>query len=221
MSNPIKPTIKSEVFSLALIAVAIAASFFFYAHFPERVITHWGFNGEPNGWSGRGFAAFFLPVLLIGMYLLFVFLPMLDPKKERYAEFAKVYGVFRNFLLLIMTVIYFIASLNNIGYNLDVGIWTSAAVGFLFVVLGNYLGKIKPNWFVGIRTPWTMSSEIVWNKTHRFGGKAFMICGVIMAITGFAPLAWRLPLFLAATIILVFATVIYSYIVYRQEKRVK
>ena len=217
--NPIKPTLKSEIFSLILIVVATAASFYFYAHFPVRVITHWGFNGEPNGWSGRGFAAFFLPVLLIGMYLLFVFLPMLDPKKERYAEFAKTYAIFRNILLFFLTLIYFIASLNNIGYKLDVGVWVPVAVGLLFIILGNYLGKIKPNWFVGIRTPWTMSSETVWAKTHRFGGKAFIVGGVIMSITGIAPLAWRLPLFIADTIILIFATVVYSYIAYRQEKK--
>jgi uncharacterized membrane protein len=219
MSNPIKLTIKSEIFSLLLIAISIAASFYFYAHFPERVITHWGLNGEPNGYSGRAFAAFFFPALFIAMYFLFVFLPRLDPKKERYAEFAKVYDVFRNFILAFMVVIYFIASFSNLGLNLNINLFVPAAVGLLFIVLGNYMGKIKPNWFVGIRTPWTMSSETVWNKTHRFGGKVFILGGLLMIISGAAPLAWRLPLFIADIIVLLLGTVVYSYIAYLQEKK--
>jgi len=204
-----------------MIAVSIIASVYFYQHFPDRVITHWDFAGNPNGWSGRGFAAFFLPVLLIVMYVLFLWLPSLDPKKERYAEFAKVYAVFRNFIIFFMLLIYFIASLNNIGYKLDVGVSVSLAVGALFIILGNYMGKLKPNWFVGIRTPWTMSSETVWNKTHRFGGKVFMLGGLIMIITGFAPLSWRLPLFIVDIIVLSLGTVVYSYIVYLKENKNK
>jgi len=219
MSNPIKPTIKSEIFSLAILAISIAASFYFYAHFPARVITHWDFAGQANGWSGRTFAAFFFPALLIGIYLLFLVLPYLDPKKDRYAEFARVYTIFRNFIVFFMAIIYFIASLANLGFKFDVGTWVSAAVGLLFIIMGNYMGKLKPNWFVGIRTPWTMSSETVWNKTHRFGGKVFMLGGLIMIIISFAPFTWRLPLFIADIIVLLFGTVVYSYIAYLQEKK--
>jgi uncharacterized membrane protein len=217
--NPIKPTIKSEIFSLAIIAVSIAASFYFYAHFSAKVITHWDFSGQPNGWSGRAFAAFFFPGLLAAMYVMFLVLPRLDPKKERYAEFAKVYAVFRNLFIFFLALIYFIASLSNIGYNFNVGILVPLAIGLLFIILGNYFGKIKPNWFVGIRTPWTMSSETVWNKTHRFGGKAFILGGLIMMISGFVPLAWRLPLLIIDIIVLLFGTIVYSYIAYLQEKK--
>jgi len=219
MPNPIKLTIKSEFFSLALIVISIIASFYFYAHFPEKVITHWNFAGAPDGYSGRAFAAFFFPALFIGMYFLFIFLPALDPKKERYAEFAKVYNIFRNLILAAMFAIYFIASFSNLGVNLNISLWIPAAVGLLFIVLGNYFGKIKRNWFVGIRTPWTMSSETVWNKTHRFGGRIFVLCGVIMILTGFSPAGWRLPLFIVNLIIILFSTIVYSYLVYLNEKK--
>ena len=217
--NPIKPTIKTEFFSLLLIAISIAASFYFYAHFPERVVTHWNFAGEPNGWSGRAFAAFFFPALFIGMYVLFLVLPRLDPQKARYEEFAKIYNIFRNFILAALVAIYFIASGNNLGAKIDIGLLIPMIIGALFLVLGNYFGKIKRNWFVGIRTPWTLSSEEVWNKVHRFGGKVFMFCGIIMFLTGFAPVSWRLPLFIADIIILLFGTMVYSYIVYWKEKK--
>jgi uncharacterized membrane protein len=85
--------------------------------------------------------------------------------------------------------------------------------------MGNYMGKLKPNWFVGIRTPWTLSSETVWNKTHRFGGKVFMLGGLIMIITSIAPMSWRLPLFIADIIVLMLGTVGYSYFVYLKEKK--
>jgi uncharacterized membrane protein len=217
--NQFKLSIKSEIFSLSILALSIAASFYFYAHFPERVITHWGFNGEPNGWSGRSFAAFFMPVLLVGMYAMFLAIPWLDPRKERYVEFAKVYDVFRNVILSVLAFIYFIASLSNLGFKIDVGAWIPAVIGILFIVLGNYLGKIKRNWFVGIRTPWTMSSETVWNRTHRFGGKVFMIAGLIMALTVLVPMAWRLPLFIADIIVILIGTIGYSYYAYLQEKK--
>lgn len=221
MSNPVKLTIKSEIFSLVILAISLVASFYFYAHFPDRVITHWDFAGRPNGWSGRAFAAFFFPALLAAIYVLFLVIPYLDPKKERYAEFAKVYSIFRNFIVFFLAIIYFIASLANIGLSIDIGVWVSAAVGLLFIIIGNYLGKIKSNWFVGIRTPWTLSSETVWNKTHRFGGKVFMIGGLIMIVTAFVPLSWRLPLFIADIIVILLGTVGYSYIAYLQEKKPK
>ena len=219
--NPIKTTIKSEIFSFLILAVSWVAAFYFYQHFPDKVVTHWNIAGQADGWSGRGFAAFFFPGLLSGMYLMFLLLPMFDPKKDRYAEFSKVYNVFRNLLLGVMALIYFIASVSNLGVYLNVGVWTPLIIGLLFVVLGNYMGKIKPNWFVGIRTPWTMSSETVWNKTHRFGGKAFMMSGVLIAMSGLAPLRLRLPLFVFAIMIMLFGTIVYSYLVYLAEKKKK
>jgi uncharacterized membrane protein len=218
MSNPIKPTIKSEILSWSIMVISVAASFYFYRHFPAKVVTHWDLAGRPNGWSGPAFAAFFFPLLLVIIYFLLLFIPLIDPKKERYAEFAKTYNIFRNLIILMLAVIYFIASLKNLGYGFDIKTWVAAIVGLLFIILGNYLGKIKPNWFVGIRTPWTLSSETVWNKTHRFGGKVFVVCGFLLILTGFLPAAWRLPLFAADIIILVFGTIIYSYFAYWQER---
>jgi uncharacterized membrane protein len=219
MINTLKPTIKSEIFSWVLIIIAGVSSVYFYQHFPARVISHWNFAGQPDGWSGRGVGAFSIPAVLLGIYFLFLVIPYLDPRKERYVEFVKPYNIFRNIILLIMTIVYFVASLNNIGFNLDVGAWISSVIGILFIVLGNYLGKIKPNWFVGIRTPWTLSSEVVWNKTHRFGGKVFVVSGIILILTNLSPLSWRLPLLIINITILLFGTIIYSYIAYLAEKK--
>lgn len=221
MANPIHFKLKTEALPIALILASVIASFFFYAKFPETVATHWNIAGEADGFSGRAFGAFFFPGMILGMYLLFNFLPLLDPKKERYEQFAGVYLKFRDIMVFFLTLIYFITGLVNIGYDINVGIWVSISIGLLFIIMGNYLGKIKRNWFVGVKTPWTLSSEEVWNKTHRFSGKLFMVAGLIMMITGIVPTVFRLPLFIANIVMLVFGSFVYSYIAFLQEKKSK
>ncbi|MBD3247693.1 DUF1648 domain-containing protein [Candidatus Falkowbacteria bacterium] len=219
MKNPIKLNFKTEIVPILIILASFVASFYFYSNFPKQVATHWNFAGEPDAYSGKTFAAFFFPVLILGIYLLMTFIPMLDPKKERYAQFIKPYLIFRSIFVLFMTAIYFIASIANLGYDLNIGAWIASLVGVLFIVLGNYMGKIKNNWFVGVRTPWTLSSEEVWNKTHRFSGRVFIAAGILIALTGFAPAQLRLPLFIIAILSIVFGTIIYSYIIYLKEKK--
>ncbi len=221
MANPIRPTIKSEISPVVLILASLVASFYFYAHFPPIVVTHWNFAGQPDGWSSAGFAAFFLPILLVGMYLLFLAIPYLDPKKDRYEQFRKPYHIFKAIIIAVMVIIYFIASLNGIGYPLNVSLWVPFIIGLLFVVMGNYMGKIKPNWFMGIRTPWTLSSEEVWNKTHRLGGKLFIIGGLFMLAQGFLPDSWRLPVLIFIILLLTVGTFGYSYLAYLKENKGK
>lgn len=221
MNNPLHLKVKTEIAPIIMIIISAVASIFFYQKFPETVATHWNIEGVADGFSGRAFAAFFFPGLILALYLMFNFLPLLDPKKERYAQFVGVYLRFRDIMVFFMVFIYFITGLVNLGYNINVGLWVSGSVGLLFVLIGNYLGKIKRNWFVGIKTPWTLSSEEVWNKTHRFSGKLFIIAGLVMMISGIVPVAFRLPLFIANIVILVFGTFVYSYIVFVQEKKNK
>ncbi len=219
MPSPIKPTIKTELPAILIIISSAVLSIFFYYKLPEVVVTHWNFAGEPNGWMSRLWASVMLPAMTVGIYLLFLGLPYLDPKKERYANFAKIYHIFKNVILLFLVLIFLISNLNNLGYNLPINIYIPLLVGILFVIMGNYFGKIKQNWFIGIRTPWTLSSNEVWNKTHRMGGKLFILGGVLIAVSGIAPITWRLPLFISAMIILAVGTFGYSYFVYYNEKK--
>ena len=216
MPNPIKPTLKTEFIPILFIIVAIIASLYFYQLFPDKVVTHLNAYGQPDGWSGKSFAAFFFPLLNLGIYLLLLFVPYLDPKKDNYKNFTKPYHVIKNTLVIFLSLLYFVVSLNALGYNIPVGLVVPAAVGLLFIILGYYLQDIKPNWFMGIRTPWTLSSEVVWQKTHKFGAKVFMICGVLVILASFLPafITWFLVVFLA----LFLSLFIYSYLVYRREK---
>lgn len=217
--STIKINWKKELIPQAVLLACVMASFYFYQHFPAVVVTHWNFRGQPDGYSSKAFTAFFFPALLIAMYALFLILPKLDPKRDRYEEFAKAYNIFRHMIVGLLALIYLATSFYNLGYDLNIGVITATAVGLLMIVLGNYMSKIKKNWFIGIRTPWTMSSENVWNKTHRLGSLLFIVFGIIMMIMPYLPETLAIAIFLVWIIILVFGTFGYSWWIYRQEKK--
>ncbi|MDD4271257.1 MAG: SdpI family protein [Patescibacteria group bacterium] len=221
MANPIKPTIKTEFIPLLLIILTAAASVFFYNNLPERIATHWNFAGQVDAYGSGKAQAVALPSMIIGMYLLFLVFPYLDPKKERYEQFSKVYHIFKAIILGLLVIVYFIVGLNGLGYNLPVGVIIPFLIGLLFIIIGNYMAKIKMNWFMGIRTPWTLSSEEIWNKTHRFGGKIFVLAGLLMMAETILPLSWKLPVFVFMIAALLFGTIGYSYIIFLLEKKKK
>lgn len=219
MKNPLNLKLKTEWPALLAVILSVSLSFYFYANFPDRIATHWNFAGEVDGWSGKSFGAFFFPALIAGMYLLFLLLPMFDPKKDRYQEFVKPYNIFRQAIIIVLSIVYLATGFFNIGYDINIGAITGGSIGIMMIILGNYLGKIKPNWFVGIRTPWTMSSENVWTKTHRVGGYLFMVFGVILMIAPFMPETMALIFFFTWTVFLLVFTFGYSYWLYRKEKK--
>lgn len=214
-----KIEIKKEIPSIILIVLSIFASIYFYQNFPEKVATHWNFMGQVDGYSSKAMGAFFGPVLLLLMYMIILISPYLDPKKERYVEFEKVYKIFRFVLVLVMFIIYIATGIYNLGYDINIGIIIPILLGGLMILIGNYMGKIKKNYFFGIKTPWTLSSEKVWNETHRVGGYAFIIFGILIIVTPFVGQKWGIITFLSGIIIVTFGTFIYSYILYRKENK--
>ncbi len=221
MANPIKPTIKTEIIPIILILTSIAASFYFYANFPDQVPTHWNYRGEVDSYSSKAFGAFFFPLLILGIYLLFLVIPYLDPRQKRYQDFAKVYHIFKGILVGFMALIYFITGLAGLGYQISVGSIVPAGVGLLFIVLGNYLSKIKPNWFMGIRTPWTLESEEVWNKTHRLGGKLFILMGLFMIFGSILPVEYFWYSFVVGVMAVSLIPIVYSYLLFRKLEKNK
>ena len=215
---PIKLSVKSEIVPVMLIVAAWILSLYFYAHFPAQVASHWDFQGKVNGYSSSAGLAFGIPALLTGMYLLFLGLPFLDPKKERYAEFGKIYHYIKAAIILVLFGVYVITGLYNLGYPVQVGIAVPWLIGLLFIVLGNFMGKIKPNWFVGIRTPWTLSSENVWTKTHRFGGFMMMLFGVLIIISPLLSKSLGIAVFVLGIVLVTVGSFVYSYILFRQER---
>ena len=212
----IHPTL--EALTLLVLAAATGAAFYFYANFPPEVATHWNFAGEADGFSSRGFAAFFFPALVWGIYLLITFLPLIDPKRDRYKDFSGAYNTMRLLLVALFVVLYMVVSLNGLGYNIPVGTVVPILIGLLFIALGALMPRIKRNWFFGIRTPWTLSSETVWTETHRVGAAFFMLAGVAFIIIPFLPAPLALPLFVAVLVLLLINTVGYSWWVWKKLK---
>jgi uncharacterized membrane protein len=199
-------------------AASAAASVWFYRNFPDRVPTHWNAAGEVDGWSSPEFAAFFFPAIIIALYLLLVFLPAADPQKKRYKEFSRPYQVIRFAIVAYMTMLYFVTSLIGIGHNISVPKVMALSIGLLFVILGNFMPKFKKNWFVGIRTPWTLSDEDVWNRTHRVAGKLWSMGGILIMLTAFLPAHWSFTALMIIIFAVVIATVCYSWWLWRARQ---
>ncbi len=221
MTNPIKLSFKTEWFSVVLIILAFITGFYYYQNFPMQVPTHWNLQGEVNGYSGVFSASFLLPLMMLGLYIMFLSLPYLDPKKEQYTAFAGVYHKFKDLILVFLFIMYIMTGLNGLGYKVDVAFYVPILVGILFTVIGLLLKNVKMNWFMGIRTPWTMSSETVWDKTHKLSGYVFVIAGALMAATAFVTANIKIALFVIAIAVIVFTLPIYSSILYVQEKKVR
>lgn len=218
MKNPIKLSFKTELWPLLIIVATIALSIWAYPQLPNVVISHWDFYGRANGWSSRELHTLLFPGLLIGLYALFTLMPKFDPKSERYSEFANAYLIMRIAILFVLFIVYLAATLFNLGYNINIGAVVAGVIGLLMIILGNYFGKLKRNFFIGIRTPWALSSDNVWNKTHRLGGRLFMIWGLGLIL---AP--WLIPtiafIILFGGIIVIISWIsIYSYLVFKKEK---
>jgi uncharacterized membrane protein len=218
MNSPLKISFKSEIVSILLVLAGVITSAVSFGRLPARVVSHWNVYGVPDGWMSRELHAILFPGILLGLYLLLLFMSSIDPKKDRYKEFADVYNIFRTLILLVLYSVFLIATLANLGYDISVGKTVPLIIGLLMIVIGNYMGKIKKNWFVGIRTPWTLSSENVWNKTHRLGGWMFVLFGLILITSPFLSPAFIAPLFILGLICAVLIPIIYSYILFKNEK---
>lgn len=219
MSLPIKINFKTEIVLWLIIVLSFGLALYGYQNLPDQIASHWNFRGEVDGYASKTFGAWFGPILLIGMYALFIILPYFDPQKKRYEEFATTYNIFRFIIIFFFFLIYAATLLFNLGYPLDIGKLIPALIGILFIIMGNYLGKIKFNWFMGIRTPWTMSSENVWNKTHRYGGWLFVALGIVIILDPFLPETLGLITFIAAIVAMILGTFGMSYYFYRKEKQ--
>ncbi|MBT4349563.1 SdpI family protein [bacterium] len=203
--------------SWLVILITIFASAYFYDKLPDQVVTHWNAAGEPDGWGSKNFVTFFIPGLLIGMYLLFQWLPKLDPKKANYAKFFNIYKIFQFVIIAFLSFMYFITTLYNIGWKIDIGATISIVVGLMMVIFGSNMKKIKTNWFIGIRTPWTLSSEVVWKKTHEFAAKIFVFGGLLFIIISFLPAEWFMWLLILIILVLL-SPAVYSYFIFRDIK---
>lgn len=209
--------IKREWPLLAIVAVPMIAAIFIYPHMPEQVPIHWNTQGIIDNYGSRAFGTFFLPLLNIIMYVLFLVLPNLDPKRENYRKFDSSYLIIRYSLHLFFVLMFGLTVAASLGYPVPIGKWVPAGVAVLFIVMGNIMGRVRHNYFVGFKYPWTLANEEVWKKTHQVGAK-LMVLGGFAALLGvlFTEETASFVILMAGVLIPVIVTTVYSYIIYRK-----
>ncbi len=211
---------KFKISDIICVFVAILPAIYFavvYSSLPNQLPMQWGFDGEVNRYGNKS-EYIILAVLPILLYVLMKFLPKFDPKQGNYQKFQGFYDSFIIAIVVLMSAFFFLALAEgtNPG-SVNIGKIIPIAVGGLFVFIGNFLPKAKQNFFFGIKTPWTLSSENVWMKTHRFGGVAFIIGGLLIAITPFFGGILQVACMIAS-ISLILWTIPQSYIYFKNEK---
>ncbi|HYH81649.1 MAG TPA: SdpI family protein, partial [Longimicrobium sp.] len=189
-----------------------------YLRSPGRVPMHWNVRGEIDGW-GAPWTAFLLPATATGIVLLIEILPRLDPRRPNWAKFAGEVRVVVN--VLVMFTAWLELSLLGgwaFGWKLGGGRALLAAMGVLLMVIGNYLPRIRSNWWMGIRTPWTLSSDRVWRDTHRLGGRTFVAAGAVSVLAAvLLPEALGVNVAIAAVLAGSLVPAVFSYLAWRRE----
>lgn len=208
---------RSRWFGYWVTLVAAAVSLVLYPRLPARVVVHFNAAGQPNGYGSRLDAALLLPLVLLGLRLLFEVLPRIDPRRENYVKFGDTYWLLANALLLFLGVVHVALLAYALGVPVRIDRVIAVGLGMLLIVIGSYLSRVRPNWFVGIRTPWTLSSERVWERTHRIGGRILVAGGVLCALTVFVPAPAALPVLVGVTVVVALIPVVLSYVWWRGE----
>lgn len=203
---------------LIIVGLSFVVALVFYPRMPEIMVSHWGIYGQPDGFSSRGFGLFFMPILFLFMYLLFLILPKTDPYKKNFSQFEHYYD---GFIIIIFAFLFYIYGLTiawNLGRSFNLVQFLMPGFSLLFYYTGILTQNARRNWFVGFRTPWTMESETVWNRTHKLGGKLFKIFAIVtfslvffpkIAFFVFVPSIFAITLFIFA----------YSYYLYKHEQK--
>jgi uncharacterized membrane protein len=183
-----------------------------------QIPIHWGIDGQPNGWAAKWQGLLLMPVLTAGIGLLLAFAPRFDPRAGNIQRSATAYWAIAFAALLLMAVIHVAAVLAATGRAVNIGLVVSLAVGCLFIVVGNFLGKTRSSWIFGIRTPWTLSSERSWTRTHRLGGYLFVLLGLaVILVAVIVPGGGQAFVLLGGLVVLIPILFIYSYLVWRDD----
>lgn len=202
---------KTLFITCAVILLPIIAGLLLWDRLPDRIPTHWGMGGEVDGWSGKGFAVFAMPALMLGIQLLCFFVTASDPKRG---------NIRRKYLSMVLWIIPVLSVMTScISYAVALGAQIRVEqvipgfIGLMFVIIGNYMPKFQQSYTMGIRLPWTLSSEENWNRTHRFGGKIWALGGI--GVLFCTLMGWGIASIVILAVVVIVPTV-YSYVLYRK-----
>lgn len=201
-------------FSILSLILGLAA----FPYLPDQVASHWNAYGQADGYTTKNFAIIFIPLLSLATGALMLLLPRLDPLKANLVGFQ---GTYYRMVVLMAGFLFYLQGITlawNLGWQFNLVLALTPAYVALFYFLGMLVEKARRNWFIGIRTPWTMSSDAVWEKTHRLGGKLFKLCAAFALLGMFFP-NYTFFFMVIPVLIISFGLIIYSYYAYQQESR--
>lgn len=209
----------SIILSAVLILIVILAGVFLWSRLPDPMASHWNEADQVDGYMGKFWGTFLLPVMMVGLTLLFLAIPSIDPLKKNIADFRGWFNVFIVLFNLFMAFVHGLTLAWNLGHTgIRMSVAMVPAMGLLFILIGLMIRKAKRNYFIGIRTPWTLANDVVWEKTHRLGSKLFIAAGILTLLSLLFPdkaFVILMVSVLGASLI----AVVYSYLVFRQEEK--
>jgi len=183
-----------------------------------RVPMHWNIKGEVDRYGSKVEGLYLLPGLTAVMILIFALVPLIEPRRRHLQLSLKAYKIIISAIIIFMAVIHGLILWSTMGKQVDIGRLVNLGIGILFVLLGNYLGKVRSNFFLGVRTPWTLSSELSWSKTHRLAGWLFVILGLLVLINvAFWEPQRAFIIMIGGVIICGLVPYIYSYFIWKKD----
>ena len=207
----IKKHWKTLLITSIITLLPIVAGLLLWNKLPEKMPIHWNAEGVVDGWSSKPFAVFCLPGIMPAAQWLCALGTGADPKKANHPE--KVLHLVLWIIPVLNNVLLAITYAVALGKQVRIDVILPVLIGLIFTIIGNYMPKCKQNYTIGIKIPWTLDSEENWNKTHRFAGILWVICGIIIMLTGIFGGVW---IFLPIALLMVLAPMLYSYLLHRK-----
>jgi len=203
--------------SMFLILGVVIVSVIFYPRLPEQIPTHWNIHGKVDDYSAKFWGLFLMPLILTGIILLFRFLSWLSPKQFQVDSFRNTYEYIMFLVVALLSSIQGLIIWSALHPSADLTRSFPALIFLFFALMGNVLGKVRRNFWIGVRTPWTLASERVWNDTHRFAARLFVLVG----LSGFFVILAGLPMYVAFAFLFTaaVATVVYSLVEYKHLEK--
>lgn len=201
----------------AVVAAMWAFAAAVYTRLPQRVPSHWNLQGEVDGWMTRPWGPLMQPLIATFVLAVFLVLPRMDPRRANTDYIAEVRRLTLNLLVCFFAVTEVAVLGSALGWPVNADRVVLVAIGMLFMGLGNFLPRIRSNWLIGFRTPWTMDNERVWRATHRVGGRTMIVSGMMIAVGALLAPGARGWLIGAGIVTAVAVPFVYSYIAYRRD----
>jgi uncharacterized membrane protein len=208
---------KINPFVVFLTFVSLVGLFLLYEDIPQQIPMQWDLDGEVNYYGSKAFL-WLLASLGMLIHLLLLLFQRIDPKKANYEKHIKVFNILNVVLPMFLTALFWFTVLWSLGIGLSVTLFVKLGLGLVITILGNYMGKVRQTFLFGVRTPWTLADEEVWDKTHRLAGWTMFFSGLLMMLMSFWEAPWSFWVGISSIVMGVIIPVVYSYLIFQAKK---